>query len=196
MTDLTIAGLVVPGIAVSAAGAVLAAAWSFAAQRELARLQARLGAAGTVLGAVHPHRVDAAVTLWRETAAFERALDDLLAPFEELALEEDAPRGARREAFLRHEERLARELAAMFPALMRAAASAECFFTADGGRAVRALTDAYGEAHARYWESRFAEDRDEQREAMAAARARFAAARALRTEVLAHVREVLRSDVV
>ncbi len=196
MPDVSLGSWLVPGIAVSAAGAVLGAVWSWATQRQLARLQARLEATGRVLEAVHPHRVEAAVALWRETAAFERALDDLLAPFDELTLEEDAPRDLRREAFLRHEERIAKELSGLFPGLMRAAASAECFFAPEGAAAVRGLADAYGAAHGDYWRSRFASDADEKAQARRDARERFADARALRAKLLGHVRALLRSDAV
>ncbi|BDG05414.1 hypothetical protein [Anaeromyxobacter oryzae] len=193
MSDLELHGLVVPGVALAAAGGLFSAIWSYVTQRRLQALTARLDARGIVLGALHGRRVEAAVRLWGEAAAFEQALGDLVLPYHDLALDEDATRDERRRSFLAHEARTARTLAALFPKLMRATASAECLLDADTGARARALADAWSDAHGRYWASRSEPDGEEKRRLRAGARERLEAAAAIRTELLDRLRSVLRS---
>jgi hypothetical protein len=193
VSDLELQGLVVPGVALAAAGGLFSAIWSYLTQRRLAALASRLDARGIVLGAVHGRRVEAAVRLWGEAAAFEQALGDLVQPFHDLALDDDATRDERRRSFLAHEARTARTLAALFPKLLRATAAAECLLDAGTGARARALAEAWSEAHGRYWSSRTEQDGAEKRRLRAEARERFAAAAGLRAELLEGLRTVLRS---
>lgn len=193
MSDLQLYGLVIPGVALAAAGGLFSAVWSYLTDRRLARLSARLGAEGIVLQAVHGRRVEAAVQLWGEAAAFEQALRDLVQPYHDLALDEDASRDERRRSYLDHERRTARTLRALFPRLMRATATAECVLDAATGARARALADAWSDAHGRYWASRAEQDVEEKKRLRAEARERLEAAAAQRAELLAALRAVLRS---
>jgi hypothetical protein len=191
LDDLVLPGLVVPGVALAAASGLASAVWSYVTQRRLARLTARLGAEGIVLEAVQGRRVAAAVELWSESAAFEQALRDLLAPFHDLTLDEDASREERRLGFAEHETRAARTLAALFPKLMRATATAECLLPSEAGRRARRLAEEYSSAHACYWASRAEDDRAEKRAARDEARAVLARALETRARLLEELRAVL-----
>jgi hypothetical protein len=193
VNDLQLHGLVVPGVALAAAGGLFSAIWSYVTQRRLAALAARLDAQGIVLGALHGRRVEAAVRLWGEAAAFEQALGDLVMPYHDLALDDDATHDERRASYLAHEARTARTLAALFPKLMRATAAAECLLDAPTGARARALAEAWSEAHGRYWASRAEQDADEKQRLRAEARDKLTAATAVRADVLAALRAVLRS---
>jgi hypothetical protein len=193
VNDLQLPGLVVPGVALAAAGGLVSAIWSFLAQRRLAALAARLDAHGIVLGAVHGRRVEATVRLWGEAAAFEQALSDLVAPYHDLALDEDASRDERRRSYLDHEARTARTLAALFPKLMRATAAAECLLRPAACARARALAAAWSEAHGRYWASRAEQDGAEKARLRGEARELLGSAVALREALLVELRGVLGS---
>ncbi|MGC3996815.1 MAG: hypothetical protein QM767_04490 [Anaeromyxobacter sp.] len=194
MNDLTLFGLVIPGVIVAAAGAVASAIWSHLSQRRLARLEDALEARRVVLAAVHGPRVTAAVDLWSESAAFEGALRDLLLPYHDLLLDEDATREERRESFLSHETRAAQTLSSLFPKLLRATATAECLLGGRAGAQARALADGWSEAHALYWASRTDPNREDRRRLRADAREAFDRATAVRAELLAELQGVLSAE--
>lgn len=149
MPEIVIGGLVVPGVVAAA----VAALWSFATQRSLRALEGRLGREAEAFRLAQSPRVRSAVAFWAAYAAFERAVGDLVAPYEPFE-DPDGDGDDRRAAFLAHEETARRAVRRAHARLVVARAEAECLLPRSTFAAVDALVRSTAEACDRYYAAR------------------------------------------
>jgi len=149
MPEIVIGGLVVPGVVAAA----VAALWGFATQRSLRALEGRLGREAEAFRLAQSPRVRAAVAFWSSYAAFERAVGDLIAPYERFE-DPDGDGDDRRAAFLAHEAAAGRAVRRAHARLVVARAEAECLLPRPAFAAVEELVRATNEACDRYFAAR------------------------------------------
>ena len=182
MPEIVIGGLVVPGVV----AAVVAGLWSFATQRSLRALEGRLAREGDAFRLGQSPRVKAAVAVWGAYAAFERAVGDLVVPFEPFE-DPDADGEDRRADFLAHERTAGRAVRRTHERLVVARAEAECLLPEAASTPVEELARTVSGACDRYYAARRNAElaraekaalRDEALELLASVRSRRAAAAA------------------
>jgi len=186
--SLVIGSVVVPGVVATVIGAI----WSLLSARAQKELEARLERRGEAFRLAQSPRVESALALWTAVCEYERAVADLVSPYDPVFLPEEASREERRLEVQQHQQAAVVALGTAHRGLVEARARAECLVPQPAFEAVLSVLSAVGEADDAWARSRAEEpNSDERGELVQAARAALEKAPTLRPAAVAALRGVI-----